>query len=628
MRQSERILKKKNQKEENETKTNEKNTTTSINLAKLQNVSESSKMIAQGKNQTLTPVNMMQFEVKEKEVEQMSIDLEMFETNEQPTIAAKGSIPDVKKYQDEMKKGLQRPHKNSDFRNSHEQSFKNSSQQSTDEINNQKRTKRRLENDVDQSFDEYGSTRKKMKMNHFEHDEIEHSLVNDENKSEKPLNDKTAMKAKRKIRREYFCSSSPTLLITPVNGKLLRSATSILKLFGSYGKQLALKMKTYTFSQSWKTLYLHFNEQVNLQALEDAASRFNQLHTPAEVDKKIEEQEEQGEDQKPKITMKCIVYSSTYVTEQKERRKQEVQDPEINKCVLLRNVSPFETEEDITETLKELGYNVDKVERFKGLPVVNVSFSTSEDVRKALEEQNIRIGIQLASCEPFDKYRRRPRSQFRQCKKCFGLNHFARDCTKAQVCKYCSRRNHKSSECFFKRKPSMQRCVLCKGQHASDSIMCHVIRQVREKIGIKFSRRENVIILKKEEKKNKQNSNHSTSKPKPKPKFNEVVKKSEIIQPTNFVSSEKTQETTYESKEQSPSLPSGQQSTNQQRKRKRNKNRNEQDEVAELKQEVSELRETVKELKLLIQNLMPLFHQQKNYNSEYQEETSEIEDDQ
>ena len=148
----------------------------------------------------------------------MSIDLEMFETNEQPTIAAKGSIPDVKKYQDEMKKGLQRPHKNSDFRNSHEQSFKNSSQQSTDEINNQKRTKRRLENDFDQSFDEYGSTRKKMKMNHFEHDETEHSLVNDENKSEKPLNDKTAIKAKRKIRREYFCSSSPTLLITPVNG--------------------------------------------------------------------------------------------------------------------------------------------------------------------------------------------------------------------------------------------------------------------------------------------------------------------------------------------------------------------------------------------------------------------------
>ncbi|ETN98691.1 hypothetical protein RFI_38801 [Reticulomyxa filosa] len=62
-------------------------------------------------------------------------------------------------------------------------------------------------------------------------------------------------------------------------------------------------------------------------------------------------------------------------------------------------------------------------------------------------------------------------------------------------------KNHKSEDCHHRKKPSKQKCILCRGQHVSDSVLCPVIRQVQEKIGIHFSRREKVVILKKEKKK-------------------------------------------------------------------------------------------------------------------------------
>ncbi|ETO03228.1 hypothetical protein RFI_34182, partial [Reticulomyxa filosa] len=65
--------------------------------------------------------------------------------------------------------------------------------------------------------------------------------------------------------------------------------------------------------------------------------------------------------------------------------------------------------------------------------------------------------------------------------------------------KYCGMKSHKSEDCSHKKKPNNQKCIMCRGKHASDSVLCPVIRKVREKIGIHFSR-EKVVILKKEKK--------------------------------------------------------------------------------------------------------------------------------
>ena len=161
-----------------------------------------------------------------------------------------------------------------------------------------------------------------------------------------------------------------------------------------------------------------------------------------------------------------------------------------------------------------MGYKVTMVERFKNLPIIKVQFETSEDVRRILEQKEIRIGFNWSSCEPFNKYHSRPRSHFIQCRKCFGLNHFARDCSRRERCKYCGLRNHKSNECFRKRKPKTHRCILCKGSHASDSILCPVIQKTREAIGINPSMREKVILKKKQGLGLEYNKNNSQSKQK------------------------------------------------------------------------------------------------------------------
>ncbi|ETO33288.1 hypothetical protein RFI_03820 [Reticulomyxa filosa] len=55
-------------------------------------------------------------------------------------------------------------------------------------------------------------------------------------------------------------------------------------------------------------------------------------------------------------TPKCSIYNFGYVEEQKQRRKEEITNPESNKVVLFKNVSIRESEQEIKETLEELGF--------------------------------------------------------------------------------------------------------------------------------------------------------------------------------------------------------------------------------------------------------------------------------
>lgn len=57
--------------------------------------------------------------------------------------------------------------------------------------------------------------------------------------------------------------------------------------------------------------------------------------------------------------------------------------------------------------------------------------------------------------------------------------------------------NHNSENCYNKRIPEKQKCILCKGNHASDSILCPIIQNIRKNIGINLSRSEKKIIQRK-----------------------------------------------------------------------------------------------------------------------------------
>ena len=133
---------------------------------------------------------------------------------------------------------------------------------------------------------------------------------------------------------------------------------------------------------------------------------------------------------------KCFIYIPSYAFEQNEKRKHEVVNPELNRWVLLRNVSVSDSIEEIAEKLKNYDYGVAAVEMFKQIPIVKITLSSAQDVKRILDYKNLYIGYNLVQCEMLDKYRSRPRNHFRQCRKCFQLNHIAKEfIKKRQLCK-------------------------------------------------------------------------------------------------------------------------------------------------------------------------------------------------
>lgn len=366
-------------------------------------------------------------------------------------------------------------------------------------------TSRKRRRSVDLDEEEILLTNKKAKIqiqtkdklnNLSEKDNYSHS----QSMNVEELNDKNIWKKDKRIRREYFCKTCPTLVITPINGKLLKSQTAVVKMFGRSSQKIVQMLKAHSFSSTMKTIYIHFQSQVRLEELKIIAEKFNDYQqSQLQMQDKPDSKDENLNDalQRRRIP-KCVIFSTTYVADQKAQRSKDMYNPEINHFVLLRNVSLRETEIEIKETLQEMNLRVEKVERFKGLPLVKVQLSTSEDVIRALQGKEFFIGYNMVTCEPFDKFRSRPRSHFIQCRKCFGLNHLAKDCSKKKVCKYCGMYNHSTEQCYKKGYPGKYKCVLCKGKHPSDSILCPVIQKIRATIGINLSRREKKIIDKKE----------------------------------------------------------------------------------------------------------------------------------
>ncbi|ETO27720.1 hypothetical protein RFI_09412 [Reticulomyxa filosa] len=74
---------------------------------------------------------------------------------------------------------------------------------------------------------------------------------------------------------------------------------------------------------------------------------------------------------------------------------------------------------------------------------------------------------------------------------CKNINKF---CNKKPICKYCGRINHIFTQCKFKKSPKKHHCVLCKGNHRSDSLLCPKTKDVRQKLAISFTKCNNSTV--------------------------------------------------------------------------------------------------------------------------------------
>ncbi|ETO03151.1 hypothetical protein RFI_34259, partial [Reticulomyxa filosa] len=238
----------------------------------------------------------------------------------------------------------------------------------------------------------------------------------------------------------------------------------------------------HTHSASWRTLYVHLEANSKIYELEEISKTLNEIHCKNPNKNNANDCSDNID---PQILLpKCSIFQKTYVEDTKRKRIEEVNDPEMNRYMLLKNINIRESEQEIIDTLAEYKYSVNEIQRFNGLPVAKVLMSTAEDVRRILKDDNIFIG-----------YRKKP------------------------ICKYCGRINHTSEQCKFKKSPTKYQCVLCKGNHRSDSLICPKTQDVRQKLGIAFTRRETEIIERKKQQNNnqKQQYNNTTIKIKTKP---------------------------------------------------------------------------------------------------------------
>ncbi|ETO05622.1 hypothetical protein RFI_31774, partial [Reticulomyxa filosa] len=151
---------------------------------------------------------------------------------------------------------------------------------------------------------------KRTKPDDDENDMIDLVFVPKQSESkEEQLNDENVWKKSKKVRRDYFCETSPTLVITNVNGKELMSQTSILKFIGIKDKRF-------------------------LEELQSIVEQFNSR-------KQAKSQESKEKTQK---TPFCSIFRKDYVSEQLEKRK------EID----------VKTPQEVVDTLEELGYEVER----------------------------------------------------------------------------------------------------------------------------------------------------------------------------------------------------------------------------------------------------------------------------
>ena len=128
------------------------------------------------------------------------------------------------------------------------------------------------------------------------------------------------------------------------------------------------------------------------------------------------------------------------------------------------------SEDDIKTELAKNNVKINKVQRlmFNGQPTrkVVIQFENEQDINIALYS-GIYFGRIRIRCESY-----RTTQQVKQCYKCQGFNHIAKDCKNAQKWVRCAG-SHKSSECPDKDKNSLKlKCSNCDGEHVASCKEC------------------------------------------------------------------------------------------------------------------------------------------------------------
>ncbi|ETO11132.1 hypothetical protein RFI_26244 [Reticulomyxa filosa] len=103
-----------------------------------------------------------------------------------------------------------------------------------------------------------------------------------------------------KTRRKFLCSNVPTIVVTPIKSKKFTSATSVIKFLGLRNKNaLSKKVLAHIFSGNFRTLFIHFEVDVNEQQLMQLAQNFNNI-------KNRQMEQKENNDRKQRIVMQKI----------------------------------------------------------------------------------------------------------------------------------------------------------------------------------------------------------------------------------------------------------------------------------------------------------------------------------
>ncbi|ETO16718.1 hypothetical protein RFI_20621 [Reticulomyxa filosa] len=104
------------------------------------------------------------------------------------------------------------------------------------------------------------------------------------------------------------------------------------------------KLKAHTFSQSWKTLFVHFQSQVNIEELQSIAGQFN-LRQQSKSQELDNDEKQEPKNKKQNIPF-CSIFRKDYISEQLEKRKKEISKESVH---VLKNVSTRESPQEVVE---------------------------------------------------------------------------------------------------------------------------------------------------------------------------------------------------------------------------------------------------------------------------------------
>ncbi|ETO34483.1 hypothetical protein RFI_02610 [Reticulomyxa filosa] len=119
--------------------------------------------------------------------------------------------------------------------------------------------------------------------------------------------------------------------ITPIKSKGLKYATSVIKFIGLRNKNaLSRKVLSHTFSENFRTLFVHFAVNVN-EKLIQPTHNFNDA-------KNGQMEQKENKDSKQRIVRqtRCDIYRKTFDFEQKKKSEESVTNHEVNRYILLR----------------------------------------------------------------------------------------------------------------------------------------------------------------------------------------------------------------------------------------------------------------------------------------------------